>query len=62
MDGVIAGVLEPDPERLAVPVWEPVCDPVPSDVPDAVGTLVTVADTLFVGLKVLEAVVEAVPV
>ena len=59
---MFAGVPDPDPEWLAVPVWEPVCDPVPRGVPSAVGTPVTVGDTLFVGLKVLEAVIVAVPV
>ena len=51
-----------DPVRLAVLVLVSVRDIVPDAVLNAVRDAVTVGDTLFVGLKVLEAVVEAVPV
>ena len=51
-----------DPVRLAVLVLVSFRDTVTDGVPKAVRDAVTVGDTLFVGLKVLEAVVEAVPV
>ena len=59
---MIAGVPDLDPVRLAVLVLVSVRDPVPDAVPAAVRDAVTVGDTLFVGLKVLEAVVVGVPV
>jgi len=59
---VIAGVPDLDPVRLAVLVLVSVRDPVPDAVLNAVRDAVTVGDTLFVGLKVLEAVVVGVPV
>ena len=59
---MIAGVPDLDPVRLAVLVLVSVRDPVRDAVLNAVRDAVTVGDTLFVGLKVLEAVIVAVPV